>query len=154
MKKLSPVFLLFLTVFWFFSTGFYTTQKDSTQQKPHEKLPSSKATTPQDGSFQPNAIREYNEAYYILSRLNKSIGLPPNKFNFQSPQATLEHFVISARNGNYEDAAYALNLNLLPDNTTIEEAAELAEKLYFFTKLITRTPFFMRGVFLYLIFGQ
>ena len=132
MKQFPPIFIVFLAVFWFFSTGFQTVKTDTAKkQQAHEKLPSPQPTTPDNGNFRPNAIREYNEAYYILSRLNKSIGLPPNKFNFQSPQATLEHFIISCRNGNYKDAAYALNLNLLPDNTSIDDAAELAEKLYF-----------------------
>tara|TARA_R110002020_G_scaffold154714_6_gene335157 strand:- start:40543 stop:42294 length:1752 start_codon:yes stop_codon:yes gene_type:complete len=127
----SPIFTLWLTFNLVLSFPLRAFQADTSKVEKHQDFPPSEETTSQTGNFEPNAIREYNEAYYILSRLNKSIGLPPNKFNFQSPQATLEHFVISARNGNYEDAAYALNLNLLPDNTTIEEAAELAEKLYF-----------------------
>ena len=35
------------------------------------------------------------------------------------------------RNGNFEDASYALNLNLLPNTITKEQAATLAEKFYF-----------------------
>ena len=105
--------------------------QDSTKTTSGKDLPSSEPTVPEDGEFLPNAIKEYNEAYFILSRLNRPIGLPPNTFNFQSPQATLEHFIVKARSGNYEDAAYALNLNLLPDNLTKKQAATLAQKFYF-----------------------
>ncbi|MFD2432557.1 hypothetical protein ACFSO9_02790 [Mesonia maritima] len=104
--------------------------QDSTDSKNNTSLPS-KEPVLQDGDYKANAIEEYKEAYYVLDRLNKSIGLPPNKFNLQSPQATLEHFILNARNNDFESAAYALNLNLLPDNITNEEAALLAEKLYF-----------------------
>jgi len=105
-------------------------QKDTTKTK--NDLPSKDAVVSEEkSSYQPNAIQEYNEAYYMLNRLNKNIGLPPNNFNLQSPQATLEHFIVSARNNNFEDAAFVLNLNLLPDNITIEDATTLAQKLYF-----------------------
>ena len=105
--------------------------QDSTKATSGRDLPSSDTTVSDDGRYQPNAIQEYNDAYYILNRLNHPNGLPPNKLNFQTPQATLEHFIVSSRNNNYEEAAYALNLNLMPDNLTKEQAGTLAEKLYF-----------------------
>ncbi|MDP5045442.1 MAG: mechanosensitive ion channel protein, partial [Leeuwenhoekiella sp.] len=105
--------------------------QDLTTSKAGDSLPESNSSVPEDGDFMPNAIREYNEAYYILSRLNTSTGLPPNEFNFQSPQATLEHFVYNARSGDFKNASYALNFNLLPDDITQEQAATLAEKLFF-----------------------
>ena len=105
--------------------------QDSTATVSGKDLPSSEATVPQKGDYLPNAIQEYNDAYFVLNRLNRPIGLPPNNFNFQSPQATLEHFIVKARNANFQDASYALNLNLLPDNLSKEQAATLAEKLYF-----------------------
>lgn len=105
--------------------------EQNSQSQDSEKPPARDSIVTQNENYQPNAIQEYNEAYFILSRLNKRIGLPPNRLNFQSPQATLEHFIISSRNNNFEDAAYALNLNLLPDSITPEDAATLAEKLYF-----------------------
>ena len=105
--------------------------QDSTSQKSGTSLPSKEPTIKEKGDFRSNAIREYNEAYYILNRVNKSIGLPPNRINFQTPQSVLEHFITQARNNNYKEAAYALNFNLLPDNITEEDAAKLAEKLYF-----------------------
>ena len=105
--------------------------QDLTTSKEGDSLPKSTPTVPKEGRHMPNAVREYNEAYYILSRLNNSVGLPPNEINFQSPQATLEHFIYSSRSGDFKSASYALNFNLLPDNLTKEQAATLAEKLYF-----------------------
>ncbi|MFI8378280.1 mechanosensitive ion channel family protein [Leeuwenhoekiella sp. NPDC079379] len=112
-------------------TFYQVNAQDLTTSKAGDSLPESNSSVPEDGDFMPNAIREYNEAYYILSRLNTSTGLPPNEFNFQSPQATLEHFVYNARNKDFKNASYALNFNLLPDDITEEQAATLAEKLFF-----------------------
>ncbi|QLE02530.1 mechanosensitive ion channel [Galbibacter sp. BG1] len=94
------------------------------------ELPTKESVLPANGVYQQNAIQEYNEAYYQLSRLNESMGLPPSKYNLQTPQAALEHFVVSCRNQNYEAAAYALNLNLLPDNIKHTDAGKLAQKLF------------------------
>ena len=130
-KKLSSLILIA------FILGLSTTllqaqeTNDSIVEKNKSNLPSKDSTVKGKNAYRTNSIREYNEAYYILDRLNKNIGLPPNRLNFQTPQAVLEHFVLQARNNNFKDAAYALNLNLLPDNITDEEAATLAEKLYF-----------------------
>ncbi|TVZ50991.1 mechanosensitive ion channel family protein [Dokdonia sp. Hel_I_53] len=104
--------------------------KNETKQNGQE-YPKLSDTIPKKGTYLSNPIGDYNEAYYQLDRLNDNIGLPPRKFNFQSPQATLEHFINSCKQGNFEDAAYALNLNLFPKEVTKEEAAVLAEKFYF-----------------------
>ncbi|QCW99902.1 mechanosensitive ion channel [Aggregatimonas sangjinii] len=95
------------------------------------RFPQENDTVSETGSYPPNPLGKYDEAYYTLDHLNRNIGLPPEKFNFQTPQSTLEHFVKSAKEENYEDAAYALNLNLFPDKLTLEEAGLLAEKFYF-----------------------
>ncbi|WP_121665747.1 mechanosensitive ion channel family protein [Mesonia aquimarina] len=128
-KIFSLVFFLFLqhNVLGYET---YQQQQDSSNTKANTKLPS-KDPVIQGGEYRANAIREYKEAYYVLDRLNKSIGLPPNEFNLQSPQATLEHFIINARNNNFKEASYALNLNLLPNSIQEKEAALLAKKLYF-----------------------
>ncbi|MCM5663532.1 mechanosensitive ion channel family protein [Galbibacter mesophilus] len=94
------------------------------------ELPKKESVLPKDGVYRSNPIKGYNDAYYELSRVNPSIGLPDNKYNLQTPQATLEHFVVSCRNQKYREAAYALNLNLLPDNITLDQAGELAQKLF------------------------
>ena len=97
-----------------------------------DTLPSEEKIDEQNQSnYLPNSLKDYNEAYYQLTRLNNPLGLPPNKFNLQTPQATLEHFVISCRNKNFKEAAYALNFNLFPDNITEEEAINVSQKLYF-----------------------
>ena len=127
--KINQPFLLLLLLF--FIAVQAQQKQDTTTANSGKLLPSSESTVPNDGSYSSNPIQEYNEAYFTVNRLNKAIGLPPNEFNFQTPQATLEHFIVNARNNNFEDAAYALNLNLLPDNLTQEQAAILAEKLYF-----------------------
>lgn len=105
-------------------------QQDSISSE--DTLPSEEKIDEQNQSnYLPNSLKDYNEAYYQLTRLNNPLGLPPNKFNLQTPQATLEHFVISCRNKNFKEAAYALNFNLFPDNITEEEAINVAQKLYF-----------------------
>ncbi|WP_304157698.1 mechanosensitive ion channel domain-containing protein, partial [Mesonia mobilis] len=132
MAKNYSTFTYFLFIFILSSDVLYAQKtQDSTSQKTNTSLPSKNPTVEDNGSFKSNPIKEYNEAYYILDRLNNSIGLPPNEYNFQTPQSVLEHFVRKARNNEYKEAAYALNLNLYPDNISEEDAAILAEKLYF-----------------------
>ncbi|WP_417886826.1 mechanosensitive ion channel family protein [Zunongwangia sp.] len=130
-KNYSTLSFLILSFFLICNLLQAQHYQDSTSQKPSRSLPSKDPTIKNKGDFRNNAIKEYNEAYYILNRVNKSIGLPPNRINFQTPQSVLEHFILQARNNNYKEAAYALNFNLLPDNITKEDAAKLAEKLYF-----------------------
>ena len=116
------IFLLPLSVLAF--------QQDSISTE--DTLPSEeKIDEPNQSNYLPNSLKDYNEAYYQLTRLNNPLGLAPNKFNLQTPQATLEHFVISCRNKNFKEAAYALNFNLFPDNITEKEAINIAQKLYF-----------------------
>ncbi len=122
------LFMLFSVCYSTAGTGFYQQQKQDTTKS---NLPSKTPVTKDKEDFRPNSIKAYNEAYYQLSRLNKSVGLPPNEFNLQTPQAALEHFIINARNNNYKEALYALNFNLMPDDLSKKEAATLAEKLYF-----------------------
>ncbi len=112
------------------ASTFLLGQNDSTSTK-EQDFPKLSDTIPSKGTYESNPIGDYNQAFYLIDRLNENIGLPPNRFNFQTPQATLEHFIYSCRNGNFEDASYALNLNLFPKEVTKEEAAVLAEKLFF-----------------------
>ncbi|WP_049771444.1 mechanosensitive ion channel family protein [Zunongwangia profunda] len=130
-KNYSTLFCFLL--FFFLNCKLLNAQQsqDSTSQKSGTGLPSKTPTIKKKGDFKSNAIKEYNEAYYVLNRVNKSIGLPPNNVNFQTPQATLEYFIVSSRENDYKKAAYALNLNLLPSNLSHKDAALLAEKLYF-----------------------
>ncbi len=113
-----------------FQLSLFAYQQDSTEQE--KELPrDDKIDEAESSDYLPNSIAEYDEAYFKITRLNNPLGFPPSKFNLQSPQATLEHFVINCRNKNFEAAAYALNMNLMPNNISKKEAVDLAEKLYF-----------------------
>jgi len=113
-----------------FQFSAFAYQQDTTNTE--NELPSEeKIEEPNQSNYLPNSLEEYTEAYYELTRLNNPLGLAPNKFNLQTPQSTLEHFVISCRNKNYKEAAYALNLNLLPNTISVKEAVDIAQKLYF-----------------------
>jgi small-conductance mechanosensitive channel len=106
-------------------------QQDSTSRENGKKLPPKQSVLDSTTQYASNPFGDYNEAYYSVSRLNEQIGLPPKEFNLRTPQAALEHFVLSARNDRFEDAIYALNLNLMPEKLTKEQAVSLARKLYF-----------------------
>ena len=77
------------------------------------------------------ALGGYNEAYFQLDRLNAGLPDRPSTINLRTPQATLEHYILSCRDGDFTSAAYALNLNLLPARVQPAQASVLAEKLYY-----------------------
>ncbi|MCP9200083.1 mechanosensitive ion channel family protein [Gramella sp. GC03-9] len=104
---------------------------DSIDQSDDHKLPPKEILIEDSTANAGTNLAEYEKAYFIASRWNAGIGYPPEDINLQTPQATLEHFIINSRNKDYEQAAYALNLNLLPDDISQEDAAMLAEKLNF-----------------------
>ncbi|WP_339702277.1 mechanosensitive ion channel domain-containing protein [uncultured Marixanthomonas sp.] len=132
MKKLLPFLTLLLSFFILgISYGYAQSEQDSVQPVDESKLPSKNRVINDSAYYSSNPYTDYNEAYYRVNRLNEQVGLPPKQYNLRTPQATLEHFILKSRSGNYEEALYALNLNLLPQNITKEEAAILAEKLYF-----------------------
>ncbi|MGB3800053.1 MAG: mechanosensitive ion channel domain-containing protein [Lewinella sp.] len=87
------------------------------------------------GSMAPSpdtlALGGYNEAFYQLARLNTGLPDRPTSINLRTPQAALEHFILSCREGDFGAAAYTLNLNLLPAGVQPDQAAVLAEKLYY-----------------------
>ncbi len=84
---------------------------------------------------------EYQEAYYPLRELNAGLapisvrsddaGFDVSVPNLQTPRATLEFFVRSARAGDFARAARALNLNLLPPDQQRVRASDLAEQLFY-----------------------
>ncbi len=90
---------------------------------------------------------EYNESYYVLSKLNA--GLPPlaEPPNLSTPLATLEFFQSAVMKQQYDLAAYALNMNLIDEKLQPSRAMELTKqldfllmekKLYVFDKLPDR----------------
>lgn len=111
--------------------AFQDQNTDSTQVNDDKNLPSKEFIVDANAQHGSNPFGDYNEAFYRVDRLNEQLGLPPTKFNLRTPQAVLEHFVTSARNGKYEDAIHALNYNLMPLNMTEEDAIVLSKKLYF-----------------------
>lgn len=72
---------------------------------------------------------EFNEAYYVLNTLNSGLPALSTPPNLETPLATLEFFNSASMQKDFALAAYALNLNLLPEADQKNEAAELAEKL-------------------------
>lgn len=92
--------------------------------------PADTAITPLTGQAG-DYLQGYTDAYYRLAYLNR--GLPPAEapINLLSPQAAMEHFLLSAREGKFGRAAYALNLNLLPEAAQSVQAADLARMLYY-----------------------
>lgn len=75
------------------------------------------------------ALGKYNEAYYQLERLNE--GLSSKEINLQTPQATLEYFYREGKQGNFEGAGHALNLNLFPKEEHQRLAPRLAKHLFY-----------------------
>lgn len=71
----------------------------------------------------------YHEAYYVIDSLNIGLPEPGESINLQTPQAALEHLVLSARAEEFANAAHALNLNLLPVEQQATRAGELAHRL-------------------------
>ena len=129
-NSLRLVFILLLS-FLHQETSTYAFQQQDSIADEDKLPPEEKIDEPETSKYLPTSIEDYNEAYYVLSRLNNPLGFPSNKFNLQTPQATLEHFVISCRNENFQDAAHALNLNLMPNTISVKEAENLAQKLYY-----------------------
>ncbi|MAT89134.1 MAG: mechanosensitive ion channel protein [Flavobacteriaceae bacterium] len=127
MKHLPSLLLGILVFFAFIEVHAQVTDSISKEMG----LPSKDSVVNQRDEFYPNPLSDYNEAYYVVNRLNDQIGLPPTRFNLRTPQAALEHFVLSARNNNFQDAIHAMNFNLMPKTLTEEDAITLAKKLYF-----------------------
>ena len=97
--------------------------QDSAAAPPPSTVAGSEATAS-------GALGEYANAYYQLDALNA--GVPTTEpANLQTPQAALEHFVLAGRGGDFEAAARALNLNLLPEGEQSRRAPKLAEQLFY-----------------------
>lgn len=127
------MFKFYFSIFCYLSMAVtLVAQQDQDSLKDAAKEPPlQQSVVDENASYGSNPIEEYNDSYYILSRINNNIGLPPTSMNFRTPQATLEEFIFACREGKFEQAAYALNLNRMPSNLTQKEAAILAEKLFF-----------------------
>ncbi|TRO66693.1 mechanosensitive ion channel family protein [Christiangramia sabulilitoris] len=123
--------IILLLTCWCQTFGFQENIDSTRSGNLGEELPSKDLILRDTTEFKRPELQDYNAAYYQTGRWNQGIGFPPEKYNLQTPQATLEHFIVNARNNDFEAAAYALNYNLFPDDISIKEAAILAEKLNF-----------------------
>ncbi|WPY97527.1 mechanosensitive ion channel family protein [Christiangramia sp. OXR-203] len=129
-RFLRHIWLYFSILFLQQTTFAYQQEPEDTKSQ-NQELPSKATVLNDSAAVATNDIGEYADAYYQTDQWNDGIGFPPNTINLQSPQAALEHFIVQARNDNYEEALYAMNFNLLPDNISKADAAILAEKLHF-----------------------
>ncbi len=77
------------------------------------------------------ALGDFNAAFYVLDALNEGVSATEDVPNRMTPQASLEHFVRSARAGDFESAARVLNLNLFPTGEQARLAPVLAEQLFY-----------------------
>jgi small-conductance mechanosensitive channel len=127
------MFKFYLCIFCYLSiaTSVIAQQNQDSLNDAAKEPPLQQSVVDENSSYGGNPIEEYNDSYYILSRINNNIGLPPKEMNFRTPQATLEEFIFACREGKFEEAAYALNLNRMPSSLTQKDAGILAEKLFF-----------------------
>lgn len=71
------------------------------------------------------------DSYYQVDSLNRNLPAVKEPVNLQTPQSSLENFILSSKEGDYLRAAQSLNFNLIPRVDRREKAAELAEKLFY-----------------------
>jgi small-conductance mechanosensitive channel len=124
--KSSSLYLFYLII------GLVSLLKTSAfAQNTLQKKGITKESTIKDSTdFSNTNIESYNEAYFVLEHQNEIFKPYEITVNRSTPQATLENFILSARDDDYIQAAKSFNFNLLPSSTTKEQVAELAQKLY------------------------
>lgn len=69
------------------------------------------------------------ELYFEVEKLNRIEGTKPD--SFATPRATLEHFILSSREGDFKRASQAFNLNHIPEKQRAASAPVLAEKFFY-----------------------
>jgi small-conductance mechanosensitive channel len=78
-----------------------------------------------------DALLDYAEAYHPLRELNVGLGEAAEPPNLQTPQAALEHFARTGKAERFDEAARALNLNLIPEGEQAADGPLLARHLYY-----------------------
>lgn len=68
--------------------------------------------------------------YYTQQSLNQGVPQLSDRPNLSTPLATVENFILSCREENFEQAAQSLNFNLIPEDKR-GDAAEWARKFYY-----------------------
>ena len=95
--------------------------------------PSERSAVEQAGQIQGDSglSGEYSESYYLLDSLNK--GLPPlsKPPNLETPLAAMEFFQSAVMKQQYDLASYALNMNLIDEQTQRSRALDLTKRLDF-----------------------
>lgn len=71
------------------------------------------------------------ELYFAVEELNQGMPEGGEHHFFDTPRSTVEHFLLSARSGNYREAARSFNLNQIAENEQSSRAIILAEELYY-----------------------
>ncbi|WP_338813587.1 mechanosensitive ion channel domain-containing protein [Bernardetia sp. Wsw4-3y2] len=131
--KQNAFLLIFSAVLYFCLIPLCVAQIDSTVNDTSNKneLPSSDfiVDTLLESDNERTFIGEYSDYYFNIKQLNKGLAKPKEFINLQTPQATIEHFILYCKEKKYELASHALNLNLLPQKIRKEKASVLAEKL-------------------------
>lgn len=118
--------LLFILLANMAGIGVYSAKaQDSTTTS----VPSKDSIIVKD-NLKTNSIQRLEENYYIIQHRNKFFDRSEISVNRETPQASLENFILSARNADYLKAAHSLNLNLIPDDVSNQQIEQLAQKLY------------------------
>jgi hypothetical protein len=120
--------LLFVLLSNMGGIGVYTSQAQA-QDSINSNIPS-KDSTIVKSNLKTKSIQGYEENYYVVHHRNQVFDQSEMNVNRETPQASLENFILSARNGDYLKASQSLNLNLIPDNVSEKQLEQLAQKLY------------------------
>ncbi len=120
--------LLFVLLSNMVGIGVYTAQAQA-QDSINSNIPS-KDSTIVKSNLKTKSIQGYEENYYVVHHRNQFFDQSEMNVNRETPQASLENFILSARNGDYLKASQSLNLNLIPDNVSEKQLEQLAQKLY------------------------
>jgi small-conductance mechanosensitive channel len=67
--------------------------------------------------------------FFSQKTINEGLGEPEAHVHRDTPQATLENFLLAAREKHWEQAAHSLNLQYVPTEEQAQQGPELARKL-------------------------
>lgn len=84
----------------------------------------------ENSSTEENASVNYNEAYYFQDAINANLPDRNEQIDLSTPLSTIENFILSCQNEQFDDAAHSLNLKLQSDAKP-EDAAKLARQFYY-----------------------
>ncbi|TXD85617.1 mechanosensitive ion channel [Subsaximicrobium wynnwilliamsii] len=125
MKTMVNAFL-FILLSNMVGIGVYTAKaQDSTSTN----VPS-KDSTIVKANIKTSSFQGSEENYYVIQHRNQFFDRSEMSVNRETPQASLENFILSARNADYLKAAHSFNLNLISDDVSNEQIEQLAQKLY------------------------